>query len=139
MLDIHKLKTIFAIHSLSSDATHDEIRKVLAAAHYTEEEISEALIIAKRELVAVSSRRDGLYKIFRTDEHLAPSEVSALLGVDLSVDEIQMRNHRKRELTGLQSVTILTAGIILAVGGLMYVMYMSQIGPFHPTVSAFSR
>ncbi len=137
MINQQEVETLLRINGVSPLAPDDEIRVVFRTAHYTEEEISEALVhvAALRSLTPV--RAKGLYKIHRTDDGLRPEEISSLLGIEVTIDELTVRLHRVRGVSEGQYFILLFLTIFLALGGFLYSMYHHQTGPFHPTAAAF--
>ena len=79
---------------------------------------------------------DTLHKVFRTDERLQPSTISALLGIDLDItdadlvpDAIESRNSISfMQKTRMACMTLFLAGACMV--GLMWFM---KVGIFHHT------
>lgn len=138
MVDKNQIETLLRIHGMSPTSPEEEIRSVLLSAQYNTDEIDTAMTVLRENIYNKTSRLEGLHKIYRTDSGLQPKEVSSLLGIDMDIQEVEMRNHRTRKLTGGQNFIVLAVALLLALFGLMYSMYLHQTGPFHPSF-AFSE
>ncbi len=136
MIDRNQVETLLRIHGVSPKSPDEEIRTILLSAQYTEEEVGGALALLRETKDTRTSRIDGLHKLYRSDTSLLPGEVSALLGVEVEVTEVEVKNHRTRKVSGAQNFFMLGFALLLAVGGLLYAMYSHGSGPFHPTVVA---
>jgi hypothetical protein len=134
MIERNQIEALLRIHGLCSTSPEGEILAVLADAKYTKEEIDLALTLLKESLQQQTSRIHGLHKIYRTDDGLAPNEVSALLGVSINVTPLEIRHHRERRLSGGQNFIVLAIALVFALSGILYAMYEHQTGPFHPSV-----
>ena len=139
MIDRTQVETLLRIHGVSPTSPDEEIRSILLSAKYDNDEVDGALMVLRENTETHASRIDGLHKIYRTDRGLLPHEVSALLGIEVEVNNLEVRNHRVRTATGSQNFVVLALALFLAVGGLMYAMYSHGSGPFHPTVTAFNK
>lgn len=138
MIDRSQVETLLRIHGVSPTSPDEEIRSILLSAQYNNDEVNGALMVLRENKDNRTSRIDGLHKLYRTDKSLLPGEVSALLGIEVEVSEVEVKNHRVRTTSGAQNFIMLAFALILAVGGLMYAMYSHGSGPFHPTVTAFN-
>lgn len=133
MIDNKQLEVILRIHGLSPASSDEELRSILVAAKYTEEEVNESINHLRKSKSEVVE--DGLFKIVRTDSSLRPAEISALLGIDVTV-EIQRDGLRRIEPTSPGYYFIVLATILfLAFFGIVFAMYQHEAGPFHASVS----
>ena len=140
MMKQDKLITLLKINGVERNAPDSEIRSVLKDARYTNDEIDSALFVLKQRIEDTNEiRTDGLQKVFYTDGHLMPSEVSNLLGVDFDASHIfKPRKILTRTLTTGQMTSIIIISILIGVIAVMYYMFANGIGVFHPTAIAFT-
>jgi hypothetical protein len=139
MLSKLQIESFLHMQGVSAASTDEEIRSVLSAAQYSDTDIATALSTLRNNAPADANRYDGLHKIYRTDEGLKPNEVSKLLGIDVHITDLEIKNHRERAMTGGQYLVVLSLALVIAFGGIFYAMYEHKTGPFHPTVTAFQR
>ena len=135
MFQKNDIETILKINGVSTSAPDEEIRSVLLSARYKNDEVDSAIMILRENTKTHQTRVDGLHKVFRSDKALNPTEISALLGIDVKVHNMtQLKNH-DLEMSIIQSsfVAFLAAG--LAVVGVVGAMYVYQVGVFHPSVT----
>lgn len=137
MLQKKDIETILKINGVSASAPDEEIRSVLLSARFNNEEVDTAIMVLRENTTTHQTRVDGLHKIFRTDETLKPSEISSLLGIEVQVEEVSVRESRNRNLSVGQSLVVTAVAIILALAGVACAMYFYEVGFFHPTASAF--
>ena len=136
MIKPDQLQSIIRINGLSLDSADEEIVDVLAAAHYSREEAVESLQLIRQNITPSETRTDGLHKVFFSDIHLRPQEVSQLLGIDIKVTHQICSHRRASELSLLHFVVILLLSLVIAVTGVLSYMYINDIGLFHPTLNA---
>ncbi len=127
-----EIETILKINGFDQSASDDQVRAVLLSARYTQEEVSEA-ISALRDTKSSAKEKLGLHRVFYSDTHLQPSEISGLLGVDISVDAPISRHSSRSTVSIVQFVLIWFFSVVFAVSGILFYMYLNQIGLFHPT------
>ncbi len=139
MIDRNHIETLLRIHGVSPTAPEDDIRALLRSAQYNSDEIETAIGLLHNISTELTSRVEGLHKIYRTDTGLAPREVSALLGIDIDISEVEIRNHRRRGLSGGQNFLVLALAVSLAFSAVLYAMYEHETGPFHPSAQFTSR
>jgi len=137
MVDTTKIETLLQIHGISPSTPDEEIRSILFSAKYNDDEIDTALTVIRQNKSTKKDRIDGLRKIYRSDEALTPSQISALLGIELTVDMLQVKAARKTEMPLKKAVILSLLTVAFAFLGLLFALYMSDSGPFHPTVAAF--
>lgn len=137
MLQKKDIETILKINGVSVVAPDEEIRSVLLSARYNNEEVDTAIMVLRENIKTHQTRVDGLHKIFRSDEALKPAEISALLGIDVQIDEINIRKERERETSFLQSSIVAVVATFFALMGVIIAMYVYEVGIFHPASAAF--
>ena len=106
---------------------------MLLSARWNNNEVDTALMVLKENLKSKATHIDTLHKVFQTDERLSPSEISALLGIDVNitqedVNEVQVKLERAQKL---QVRLALALSVLIAFGGVMFVMYQEKAGVFH--------
>ncbi len=136
MLQKKDIETILKINGVSAVAPDEEIRTVLLSARYNNDEVDTAIMVLRENMKTHQTKVEGLHKIFRTDEALKPSEISALLGIDVQIDEITTPQDRSRENNFFQSSLVVIFATVFAVIGVVIAMYVYEVGIFHP-VAAF--
>mgnify|MGYP000950013062 CR=1 FL=1 len=82
-----------------------------------------------------TARLSGLTTLYRTDQSLKPHEVSALLGIDIEVNEVHVEVRQKKAPGLIHNIIVIIFAVLLGLGGLVYAMYDAQAGIFHPTVA----
>lgn len=133
------IETILKINGVTPSAPDEEIRSVLLSARYNNDEVNTAIMVLRENTTTHQTRVDGLHKIFRTDEALKPAEISSLLGIDVQVDELAIRQSRSRDMSMLQSVIVTIVAVVLALSGVAMAMYIYEVGLFHPEAAAFGN
>jgi len=135
MLQKKDIETILKINGVSAAAPDEEIRSVLLSARYNKDEVDTAIMVLRENTKTHQTRVDGLHKVFRSDQALNPAEISALLGIEVEVNEVTQLKNRKREMSMFQSAFVAFFAFGLAVAGVFSAMYIYQVGPFHPSVT----
>ena len=82
MINRKQVEAILKINGITPASPDDEIRAVLMSARYQEDEIDSAIMVLRQNVKTKEAKVQGLHKVFRSDETLKPSEISALLGID---------------------------------------------------------
>lgn len=133
---------LLEIHGMSIHSSDNEIRTVLLSAQYENDEIETAIISLRTDPETADAndiKRQGLHKIFFTDQGLRPHEVSALLGIDIEVNQITAKNIELNQRGSFYlNLIIFGLAIFFAIGALAYGMYISGLGPFTNTVTVFA-
>ncbi len=137
MLQKKDIETILKINGVSVGAPDEEIRSVLLSARYNDDDIDTAIMVLRENTKTHQTRVDGLHKIFRSDEGLKPSEISALLGIEVEVNEVTVDRNKNREMSYFQTTIVTFLAVGLALAGVFGAMYVYKVGVFHPTASAF--
>ncbi len=137
MFQRNQLETILKINGVSINASPDEIREILLRASYNNEEIESAIMLLKENSSGNPLKFTDLQKVFLTTDALKPAEISALLGIEVQIGNVQVTQSRSRELTGYQTAIVTALAIIIAILGVGIAMYIYEVGFFHPTASAF--
>lgn len=130
------IETILKINGVSPEAPDEEIRSVLLSARYNNDEVDTAVMVLKENTKTHQTRVDGLHKVFRSDEALNPQEISALLGIEVEVKELNLEKTNRREMGTIQSIFVGVVATVIAVSGILFAMYVNHVGIFHPAVTA---
>jgi hypothetical protein len=134
MMNRSQIEAILKINGVSPTSPEEQIRSVLMSARYNKDEVDTALMVLRENTSTKKIRVDGLHKVFRSDEALAPNEISALLGIDVDPDVLSEVETRTQDTTTIQNVLVTIFAILVAIGGLAIYMYLNRIGIFHPSV-----
>lgn len=139
MIEREQIITLLEIHGMSVRSTDDEIRAVLSSAEYHSDEIENAILSLRTDPATASladTKKQGLYKIFYSDQGLKPNEVSTLLGIDVEVSQLNLNSStlRPKKSTFLINFLIIGLSTLFAVAALSYGMYANEIGPFNNSV-----
>lgn len=136
MIRPNHLESLLKINGLTANATDEAICAVLEGARYTKEESREILNLYRQHITPQETRTDGLHKVFFTDVHLQPHEVSRLLGVEVKVTEERAPRRRSATISPMQFVFIWFISVVVALTGILFYMYINQIGLFHPMIAS---
>lgn len=128
----NQIKTLLKINGYTDTASDEEVRAVLLSARYSEDEVDAALLMLREADLATSTRTDGLHKVFFSDDQLRPSEISGLLGVDVNLEAPISRRSKQNTMPFLHFVLIWFFSVVFAVSGILFYMYLNQVGLFHP-------
>jgi hypothetical protein len=128
----NQITTLLKINGFAETSSDEDIRAVLLSAKYSEAEVTAALVILRENNLATTTRTDGLHKIFFSDDQLKPSEIAGLLGVDINLDSPVSPRSRNNAMPFFYFVFIWFVSVVLAVSGILFYMYINQIGLFHP-------
>ena len=136
MIDKKHIESVLKVNGITKTAPDEQIRSVLLSARFKEDEVETAIMVLRENVDTKETKVDGLHKVFRTDQHLKPAEISKLLGIDVDLLEtVSVVAHKKGHgFSMLQFMVLWMASIILAVATVMAYMYSHQMGMFHPTV-----
>ncbi len=134
MISRDHIETILKINGVAPSSPDEQIRSVLLSARYSKDEVDTALMVLREDMVTKQTRVDGLHKVFRTSEALRPEEISQLLGIDVSIENPIAAQKKRETLSFLHYATIWFLSVIVAVSGILFYMYLHQVGVFHPSV-----
>lgn len=127
------IEKILKINGVSAAAPDEEIRSVLLSARYNNDEVDTAIMVLRENMKTHQTRVEGLHKVFRSDEALNASEISALLGIEVTVNDVVVDKRRGREMSTLQTALVVVVAVVLALFGVVGAMYYYQVGIFHPS------
>jgi hypothetical protein len=140
MIDEKQLEELMRVNGLAPSAAPDEMRNVLLASGYTEEEIQSyfASKQAQQNIEPAALQKSGARKLFRTNERLQPAEISQLLGVNVVVKEVIMAEVQKEPVTMFQFMVLWLTSVVLAAAAVTAYMYTEKMGMFHPVMDEVS-
>jgi len=134
MIKKEQIESILKINGVEPTSPDEEIRSVLLSARYHKEEVDTAIMILRENTRTNKTRVDGLHKVFRTDESLSPEEISQLLGIEIDLsDRVAHTTGKTRNFSKLQFTLVWILSFILALVGLLFYMYVYNLGVFHPS------
>ena len=134
MIKRDQIESILKINGVEPTSPDEQIRSVLLSARYSKDEVDTAIMVLRENTVTNKTRVDGLHKVFRTDEALAPEEISQLLGIEIDLsDRVAHTAGKTRDFSKLQYALVWILSFILAIVGLLFYMYVHNLGLFHPS------
>jgi hypothetical protein len=139
MIEKKQVETILKANGLPSTAPDEEIRSVLISARWDHNDVDAALMVLKENKESKTSHVDTIHKVFHSDDHLTPADISSLLGVKVTLgadDVLDIIDKRKR-VERTQSYIAIILGLSIVLLGLTYLMYIEQAGIFHDTAQVF--
>lgn len=134
MISRDHIETILKINGVSPGSPDEQIRSVLLSARYTKDEVDTAIMVLREDTKTNQTRVDGLHKVFRTSESLDASEISHLLGIDVSIEDRIAERNKRHTFTIFQHIVVWSLSIALAVLSIVFYMYVYKVGVFHPSV-----
>lgn len=137
MIDRDQIETLLRIQGVSPTSPDEVIRSILLSARFNDDEIETAITVLRENKVDSSSRVEGLHKIFRSEKGLKPNEISQLLGIDVTVDEVQVRSHRNRRGGSGHLLTVIILTLVVTFAGVIFAMHYHKIGPFQTVVANY--
>lgn len=136
MISREQVESLLKINGMSAASPDEHIRSVLLSARYNRDEVDTALMVLREDMKTKQTRVDGLHKIFRSDESLRPKEISKLLGIEVDASQFVEVSQTQRDYATIQYIVVWFFSVVLAVSGILFYMYVNQVGMFHPTVDA---
>jgi len=135
MMKRDQIESVLKINGVQPTSPDEQIRSVLLSARYSKDEVDTAIMVLRENTKTNKTRVDGLHKVFRSNEGLKPDEISQLLGIEVNVNErvdVEESENRKN-FSKLQNVIIGALSFLIAALGLVFYMYIYQIGIFYPS------
>jgi GTP cyclohydrolase III len=139
MIDRKQIESILKINGVKPTSPDERIRSVLLSARYDSDEVDTAIMVLRENTKTNKTHVDGLHKVFRTNEALAPDEISQLLGIEVNVstrvttDEV----HSTKSIFGFQNIVIGVLSFVVAILALVFFMYIYKIGIFYPSPGTY--
>jgi len=132
MVDRKHIESVLKVNGVPPSAPDEVIRSVLLSARYDKDEVDAAIMILRQNTKTNETRVDGLHKVFRSNDALSAAEISVLLGVDVNLDTITNLRQKQKSHAKVQNIVIIILSILLGVAGLLFYMYVYQVGIFYP-------
>jgi len=133
MIKRSQIEKILRVNGVATTSPDDHIRSVLLSARFNKDEVDTAIMVLRENKTTKQIRVDGLHKVFRTDEALRPNEISELLGIEVDASTFYRPQNKVGTLAGIQYVTVWLFSVFFAVVTVLSIMYMNEVGPFHPS------
>jgi hypothetical protein len=132
MIERHNIETLLKANGVPPTAPDEVIRSVLISARWDNNDVDTALMVLKENTNTSETHVDTLHKVFHSDDKLSPADISALLGVKVSLGEHEFESAvRKRTLVErTQTISIIILALSIVILGLAYAMYAEQAGVF---------
>lgn len=134
MIEKNQLETFLRIQGVSPTSPDEVIRSILISAKFSDLEIETAFTVLRENKVDNTSSVEGLHKVFRSEKGLKPHEISQLLGIDMTIDDLRARENKQNNSGSGQYMAIIILTLIVAFLGIVFTMYQGQMGPFHSSV-----
>jgi hypothetical protein len=132
MIDKRNVEAFLRVNGIPSTAKDEEIRSVLMSARWNNNEVDTALMVLKENTLNKETHVDTLHKVFNSDDRLSSSEISKLLGIDVSISDTDLSLNSKQALSqNTTAVITFILSIVIAVSSIGYLMYQEQAGVFH--------
>ena len=137
MLERAHIEKLLKLNGVSVTAPDEEIKSVLVSARWHKNDVETALLVLRENTKSHETHVDSMHKIFRSDEHLKPETISALLGVDVTVSGDDVELHRRYAKSMVSAQQMMQIGIVSLVLSLIFVfasMWYLEMGVFHITL-----
>ncbi|MCA9355822.1 hypothetical protein KC865_04750 [Candidatus Kaiserbacteria bacterium] len=134
MINREHIETILKVNGVAPGSSNEIIRSVLLSARYSKDEADTAIMVLREDVKTRKTRVEGLHKVFRSNEALNSEEISKLLGIDADIDETIAIRSQSRELPLIYQFIIWLLSVVVATSGILFYMYLNQMGIFHPVV-----
>ncbi len=133
MIEKRNVEAFLKVNGIPPTAKDEEIRSVLLSARWNNNEVDTALMVLKENVKSNETHVDTLHKVFNSDDRLSSSEISKLLGIDVSLSDNDVTDINQRHQLSQNSTALITfiLSIIIAVSSIGYLMYKEQAGVFH--------
>ena len=138
MLQKNQIEMILRVNGVNLHSSDEEIRSVLLSASFNNNDVDTAIMILRENTKTKTSSIEGLHKVFRTNEKLKPNEISNLLGINIQVDDLPQERQVKKPETPVwaQNASIILSAFAIASIGVIFAMYVYDVGLFYQTNSA---
>lgn len=133
MLDRTFIEKMLKANGVPATAPDEEIRSILLAANWQQEDVSSALVVLRQNKETAETKVDVSEDIFRSDSRLSPEAISRLLGIDVEVTRQNSTAQSSRHYPSalFQAVEIGLVTLVLAAGVFVFCMWFWKWGIFH--------
>lgn len=137
MIEKRNIEAFLKVNGIPPTAKDEEIRSVLLSARWNNNEVDTALMVLKENTKNNETHVDTLHKVFNSDDRLSSSEISKLLGIDVTLSDQDVTDINAKHQLSKNSTALITfiLSIIIAVSSIGYLMYKEKAGVFHTTDS----
>ncbi len=134
-MDRNHLVRILTINGLTLESSEEEMRMLLQRARYSPKELAIALQVLREPVGNRGVSEGEVGRIFVSDEVLNATEIATLLGMEVTSKKQNFANESflVREFTILHQLFIVILALLLALVGILGLMYAFGYGIFHPT------
>lgn len=135
MLEKRNIEAFLKVNGIPPTAKDEEIRSVLLSARWNNNEVDTALMVLKENTTNNETHVDTLHKVFNSDDRLSSSEITKLLGIDVSLSDNDVSDINKKHQLSQNSTALITfvLSIIIAASSIGYLMFKEKAGVFHPS------
>jgi hypothetical protein len=126
MIEKQHIESFLKANGVKPTASDEEIRSVLISARWENKEIDTALIVLKENLISHETHVDTLHKVFNTDSRLNSAEISALLGIHVTIapeDVTTSVTEKRHQIEQGRIILSFLLAVFLAAGSVGYVFY----------------
>lgn len=133
MLEKRNIEAFLKVNGIPPTAKDEEIRSVLLSARWNNNEVDTALMVLKENTTSNETHVDTLHKVFNSDDRLSSSEITKLLGIDVSLSDNDVSDINKKHQLSQNSTALITfvLSIIIAASSIGYLMFKEKAGVFH--------
>lgn len=132
MIDRKHIEDILKLNGVQPGAPDQQIKELLIRARWHEDDVETALVVLRENPKDKKQKIDAVHKIIHSNAKLAPETLSAILGIDVEVNEVverhrkSLQNAYRRQVLSLAAVSILFAAAFLtvAMGYLQFADYL---------------
>lgn len=132
MIDRKHIEDILKLNGVQPGAPDQQIKELLIRARWHEDDVETALVVLRENPKDKKQKIDAVHKIIHSNDKLAPETLSAILGIDVEVNEVverhrkSLQNAYRRQVLSLAAVSILLAVAFLTVsmGYLQFADYL---------------
>lgn len=133
MMNKEQIETLLRANGAAPTSSDEEIRSILLSARYQEDDVDTAIMVLRENVKTNKTRVEGLHKVFRTNQALAPQEISQLLGIDYDIEAITEAHPKSRELSKTHYIITFVAAVVISMSAILLYMYLFRVGVFYPT------
>ncbi len=133
MFERAHIEKFLELNGVEPSAPDDEIKSVLVSARWHKDDVETALLVLRENKQSHETHVDTLRRVFRSDEHLQPETISALLGVDVNIpsDDIDHKRFSHSMMSAQQMMQIGLVSLSVSVIFVLASMWYLQMGVFH--------
>lgn len=131
MISRQAVEQYLQANQVAATAPDEEIKEILLRAKWHADDVDTALTVLRENVNTKERHTDTLHQIFRSDERLKPETISALLGIEVNVSEIEAHEKARRTVAASSIFTVVVVATALAVTFVGVAMWMLKMGPFY--------